>query len=43
LKNLAKMDAIKDFPFINSGSYYITPDLAKMDSKGQKIIIIPVD
>lgn len=43
LKNLAKMDSIKPFPFIKSGSYYITPDLAKMDSKGQKIIIIPAD
>ena len=43
LKNLAKMDAIKPFPFIKSGSYYITPDLAKMDAKGQKIIIIPAD
>jgi hypothetical protein len=41
LKHLAKMDSIRPFPFIKSGTYFISPDLAKMDAKGQKIFIIP--
>jgi hypothetical protein len=40
-KNLAKMDSITPLSFIKSGTYFISPDLAKMDAKGQKIFIIP--
>ena len=41
LKNLAKMDSIMPLSFIKLGTYFISPDLAKMDAKGQKIFIIP--
>ena len=40
-KNLAKMDSIRPLSFIKSETYFIFPDLAKMDAKGQKIFIIP--
>jgi len=40
LKNLAKMDSIMPLSYIKSGTYFISPDLAKMDAKGQKIFII---
>jgi hypothetical protein len=40
-KNLAKMDALRPFSFIKSGTYFIAPDLAKMDALAQKIFIIP--
>ena len=40
-KHLAKMDALIPFSFIKSGTYFIAPDLAKMDGLAQKIFIIP--
>jgi hypothetical protein len=41
LTNLAKMDAFQSRSFIKSGTYFIIPDLAKMDALAQKIFIIP--
>jgi hypothetical protein len=41
LARLAKMDALRPFSFIKPGSYFLAPDLAKMDSLAQKVFLIP--
>lgn len=41
LAHLAKMDALRPHSFVKPGSYFLVPDLAKMDTSAQKIFIIP--
>lgn len=41
LARLAKMDALRPFSFIKPGSYFLAPDLAKMDTLAQKVFLIP--
>jgi hypothetical protein len=43
--DLAKTDALKPFPVVKPGTYYLLPDsknLAKMDASAQKVCLIPV-
>jgi len=35
------MDALKPFSFIKPGTYFLAPDLAKMDALAQKVFLIP--
>jgi hypothetical protein len=41
LGRLAKMDALRPLSYVKPGSYFLVPDLAKMDALAQKIFIIP--
>jgi hypothetical protein len=41
IKGLAKMDASRLFPLVKPGTYYLIPQLAKMDAWAQKVLVIP--
>jgi hypothetical protein len=42
LKSLAKMDASRAISSVKPGTYYLIPQLAKMDALAQKVLVIPV-
>ena len=41
VKHLAKMDALRPVSSFKGGTYYLVPDLAKMDASAQEVVIIP--
>ena len=41
LKGLAKMDASRPIFSVKPGTYYLIPQLAKMDALAQKVLVIP--
>jgi len=41
VKHLAKMDALRPVSSFKAGTYYLVPDLAKMDASAQEVVIIP--
>jgi hypothetical protein len=39
---IAKMDALSPFLHGITGTYYLVPEVAKMDALTQKVLLIPV-